>query len=65
MTTPFNPNYNNLGTPVSMTQRSWNDLAVRAWGGEWNAPDHQTYVFSNGRSFDSTDTGSTGIYQKF
>jgi hypothetical protein len=62
MAIPFNPNYNNLGNPGVTTQRSWNDLAVRAWGGEWNAPDHNSYQFSNGRGFDSTDTGSTGIY---
>jgi len=37
-------------------------MAQRAWGSEFKAPDHATYVFSGGRKFDSTDTGSTGIY---
>ena len=62
---PFNPNYNNLGSQVSTSQRTWMDMAVRAWGGEWNAPDHRIYQFSNGRGFDSTDQGTTGLYTKF
>ena len=59
-----NPRYTNLGNPVSSTQRSWMDLAIRAWGGEWNAPDHNVYVFSNGRGFDSTDQTNDGFYTK-
>jgi hypothetical protein len=65
MTTPTPPvaiNLNNLGAPVVSRSILWYDLAVRAWGSEWRAPDHNSYQFSNGRGFDSTDTGTTGIY---
>jgi hypothetical protein len=64
MTNP-NPAYFNLGNPVTTTDRSWMDLAERAWGSEWNAPDHGVYMFSNGRRFDSTDQGTTGFYTRF
>ena len=60
-----NPRYTNLGNPVSSTEQSWMDLAIRAWGGEWNAPDHGAYVFSNGRSFDSTDQTNNGFYTNY
>jgi hypothetical protein len=37
---------------------------MRAWGAEYNAPDHGSYEFSQGRKFDSTDKGETGIYRR-
>ncbi len=52
------------GQPVTTRTTNWRDLAVRAWGDEWAAPDHNTYQFSNNRGFDSTDQGSTGFYKK-
>ena len=40
-------------------------MVSREWGSEFRAPDHGIYVFDGGvRRFDSTDTGTTGIYQK-
>lgn len=57
------PNYNNLGGKVSTRLVSFADLAHRAWGAEWSAPDHGIYEFNDGRrKFDSTDRGKTGIY---
>lgn len=53
---------NNLGYKVTTRTYSWNDLVQRAWGSEFNAPDHGIYEFSGGRKFDSTDKGSTGFY---
>lgn len=61
-TPPAAYNQNNLGGPVVTRQILWRDLAVRQWGSEWNAPDHGAYRFSNGREFDSTDRGDTGLY---
>lgn len=55
-------NINNLGARVVTRQYSWLDRVQRAWGPEWNAPDHGVYVFSGGRKFDSTDREDTGIY---
>jgi hypothetical protein len=51
-----------LGFPVTTRQFSWLDLAMRAWGPEFRAPDHRIYQWSNGRAFDSTDQNKTGIY---
>jgi len=62
MTTPTN--LKNLGPKVSTRNISWLDQVARVWGSEWRAPDHNIYQFSNNRNFDSTDLGSTGIYQK-
>lgn len=56
---PINPN--NLGNKVTTRSVSFLDLATRAWGAEWSAPDHGAYVFGK-RQFDSTDRGRTGIY---
>ena len=53
---------NNLGAKVTVRTTSWLDLAMRAWGAEWSAPDHRVYQFSNGREFDSTDQSNKGIY---
>lgn len=49
--------------PPKVTTRdiSWLDLAERAWGSEFRAPDHRIYQFT-GRNYDSTDRGLTGLY---
>jgi hypothetical protein len=40
-------------------------MVEREWGSAFNAPDHAVYVFGGGvRKFDSTDIGTTGIYQR-
>ena len=52
----------NLGNKVKTRVTNWLDLAMRAWGSEFHAPDHGIYEFSNGRKWDSTDKGLTGIY---
>ena len=52
-----------LGRPVTTRQFSWKEMVIRQWGSEYAAPDHRIYQFSNGRNFDSTDTGTTGIYR--
>jgi hypothetical protein len=51
-----------LGNKVATRQITWKEMAIRAWGSEYAAPDHRIYVFSNGRAFDSTDRLTTGIY---
>lgn len=53
-----------LGKPVTSRQFSWKEMVIRQWGSEYAAPDHRIYNFSNGRSFDSTDLGTTGIYER-
>ena len=50
--------------PITTRNFSLKDLVVREWGSEFAAPDHGIYKFSNGRRFDSTDLGQTGIYRK-
>ena len=60
MTTPTTPANN--GPKVSTNDYSWQDMVLKAWGGEYYAPDHGVYSFSNGRRFDSTDKTSNGIY---
>jgi hypothetical protein len=52
-----------LGKPVTTRKFSWAEMARRAWGSEFSAPDHRVYEWSNGRGFDSTDRGTTGIYR--
>jgi hypothetical protein len=52
-----------LGRPVTSRQFSWKEMVIRLWGSEYAAPDHGVYQFSNGRRFDSTDLGITGIYR--
>lgn len=56
---------NNLGSRVSSRTINWRDLVERAWGSEFQAPDHRIYQFSQGHFFDSTDKGQTGIYSPF
>jgi len=53
-----------LGLPVTWRSFSFKDMAIRAWGSEYSAPDHGVYEWSNGRRFDSTDRGYTGFYQQ-
>jgi len=61
-TPPLAVNINNLGNNTVTREFLWHDLAMRAWGSEWQAPDHNVYQFSNGRGFDSTDRNSNGFY---
>lgn len=56
------PASTNLGPKVSTREITMGDLVRRAWGGEYNAPDHGVYEFTGSRKFDSTDKGSTGLY---
>jgi hypothetical protein len=58
---PLNPA---LGRQVTSRNFSLLEMVERAWGSEWSAPDHGVYQFSGGRRFDSTDYGTTGIYQR-
>jgi hypothetical protein len=51
-----------LGKPVTTRTFSWADMAMRAWGAEFRAPDHRIYQFSGGNYKDSTDMGTSGIY---
>lgn len=53
-----------LGKPVTTRTFSWKEMVIRQWGSEFAAPDHRIYNWSNGRSFDSTDLGQTGIYRR-
>jgi hypothetical protein len=59
---PTQAQLNNLGSKVTTKNVSWLDLVTRAWGTEFNAPDHGIYEFSGGRKFDSTDKSNTGFY---
>jgi PASTA domain-containing protein len=58
------PPNTNLGYKVTSRQFSLEELVAREWGPSFRAPDHRIYEWSNGRGFDSTDIGNTGIYQK-
>jgi hypothetical protein len=51
-----------LGKKVHTREINWLAQVERAWGSEFNAPDHGIYEFSNSRKFDSTDMGRTGVY---
>lgn len=53
-----------LGKNVTSRVFSWNEMARRAWGSEFSAPDHRVYVWSNGRAFDSTDLSTEGFYER-
>jgi hypothetical protein len=53
---------NMINSKVTTRTTSWLDLATRAWGAEFRAPDPGIYEFSNGRKFDSTDQSYEGIY---
>ena len=52
-----------LGKQVTFRQITWKEMAIRAWGSEYRAPDHGVYTFSNGRRFDSTDMTTSGFYR--
>lgn len=54
----------NLGYKVTTRTFNLSEMVSRSWGGEFKQPDHRVYEFSNGRAFDSTDIGTTGIYRK-
>lgn len=53
----------NLGYNVTTRNFSLLEMVSREWGSSFSAPDHRVYQWSNGRGFDSTDMGTTGIYQ--
>lgn len=61
---PLPPLNSALGQPVTSREFSLLEMVERAWGAEFAAPDHGVYEFSNGRRFDSTDLGTTGIYRR-
>lgn len=62
---PFIPSANtDLGYKVTTRNFSLEEMVSREWGSSFNAPDHRIYEWSNGRAFDSTDIGTTGIYKK-
>ena len=63
MAGPFPPLNPALGNQVTSRQFSLLEMVERAWGSEFAAPDHGIYEFGNGRRFDSTDMGTTGIYR--
>jgi len=54
----------NLGYKVTFRTYSLEEMVSREWGPSLRAPDHRIYNWSNGRSFDSTDIGTTGIYKR-
>lgn len=59
---PLNPA---LGRQVTTRNFSLLEMVERAWGSEYRQPDHRIYSFGGGvRNFDSTDMGTTGIYQR-
>lgn len=43
--------------------RSWKEIVQKAQGKDAAKPD-VVYRFSNGREFESTDKGETGIYKR-
>jgi len=57
-------NLNNLGFKVTTRDVTILELAEQAWGAEFRAPDHGIYEWNNGRKFDSTDRGTSGLYNK-
>ena len=60
---PYPINFSsNLGYKVTFRNYSLEEMVAREWGSSFRAPDHRIYVWSNGRGFDSTDIGFTGIY---
>jgi hypothetical protein len=60
----FPPLSPDLGRQVTSRNFSLLEMVERSWGSEFRAPDHGIYQFSGGRRFDSTDMGTTGIYQR-
>jgi len=43
--------------------RSWKVLVLKAFGPDYNRSD-ECYEFSNGRKFESSDRGDSGVYEK-
>ena len=64
MTVTVALNQSNLGARVVTRTINWQDLVMRAWGSEYQAPDRRIYQFSGGRNYDSTDQNETGIYRR-
>lgn len=62
MTTPTPNTVQQIRNRVTSSTLSWQQLVERAWGSEYAAPDHNVYEFGDGRGFDSTDRGRSGIY---
>jgi len=65
MTSPYVPaqlNPNNLGSAPTTRDFNWLELVTQSWQDQYYAPDHDIYRWSNGRGFDSTDKGFTGLY---
>ncbi len=52
----------NLGYKVSSREVNWLQMVQRAWGADFTAPDPGMYEFSNGRLYESTDRGRSGLY---
>jgi len=50
-----------FGYPVTYRQYDWRTQVVRAFGPEFYRPD-TAYRFNNGRRFDDSDKGTTGVY---
>ena len=50
------------GRPVSSRTYNWLSMVMEKWGAEFNKPDI-AYELSNGRTFESTDQGTTGFYK--
>lgn len=62
MTVEKSINQGNLGNKVTTRSVSWLSLVQEAWGPDFYAPDPNIYCWSNGRGFDSSDKGRTGLY---
>lgn len=53
----------NTTQKVTTRSYSFRSEVLKKWGPEYNKPD-VAYRFSNGRTFDSTDRATSGIYKK-
>jgi len=49
--------------PVTTRQYNAGALVRQLWGAKYNKAD-TAYEFSNGKKFDSSDRGETGVYKK-
>jgi hypothetical protein len=54
----------NISYKVTYRNVVWRDQVIRAWGETWAENDHDIYEWPNGRDFDSSDKGITGIYYR-
>jgi len=48
--------------PVNTSNSTQQEKVRKAWGSEYDKSD-VVYEFSNGRKFESSDRGTTGIYR--